>query len=180
MPYKDPEKKRENSNKYNRESRAFWKSQRRCIVCHEQDAYTLAGRARCFCCAEIAREYNNQWQEEHRTHVRENARNIYAERKAAGKCVGCGKDMGGDRHSRCESCRAKDRMRHRVPENTKGKNGFCSMCGREKAENGKLCPSCYDKACANLAKGRAVLNRDEHPWRRDELLRIVSITGRAV
>lgn len=180
MPYKDPEKKREWANRYARENRAFFKSLHRCIDCRGQDAYTLAGRARCSACAERVREYNRERGKKNNAVFNEKSRSKYAERKAAGKCVGCGCDMGWDKHSRCASCRAKDAARHRTGINMKGVNGWCSMCGKEKAEHGKLCPACFDKANANLEKGRAVQNRDDHPWRRDELIRIMSITGRAV
>ena len=180
MAFKDIEKKRAWENKYQRENRAFYKSMRRCIICQRQDAYTLAGRVRCEACSEKARAYNNAYLHENRDRYNEAARDKYAERKKAGKCVNCGADMHGDPHSRCEKCRAKDAARHRKG-NPKGVNGMCSVCGKNPAMEGKkVCPSCYRNCCEAAAKGRKKVNTENHPWRRDEQLRIMSITGRAV
>lgn len=177
MGFKDIEKKRAWANKYAREDRAFYKSIHRCITCHGQDAFTLGGRSRCAACAEKAREYYYKNGEKYKKAKAEKKKSLYEERKAAGKCVSCGRDMDGGGYVRCAACRAKDAARHRTGS-MKGVNGYCSLCGKEKAENGKLCPACYVKISANTAKARAAQNRGDHPWRRDEQLRIMSITGR--
>ena len=178
MAWKDPELNRAKHAEYMRENRIFWKGLNRCIMCHKQDAYTLAGRARCAECAAKAREYNNARSAEHREESRACDRDRYAARKAAGLCVKCGKPAGG--HSHCETCRAKDAARHRAKRggDMRGVGGMCKICGHRPAmDGGKLCGSCYDMACANIAKGRKVQDRSQHPWRLDDKARFAGVTG---
>lgn len=178
MPYTDKEKKRANGAKYSRESRAFWKSMHRCIDCTKQDAYTLGGRARCEQCSEKRREYNREYHRAHSELIQERGRRAYAERKAAGLCAKCGRELEDTTFTHCARCRARDAERHRK-DDLRGVGGLCACCGREKAENGKLCPACYERAMMNLEKAHKMQSTENHPWRRDEQLRIMSITGRA-
>lgn len=87
-----------------RRTYAYLKEQHRCIKCQKQDAYTLAGRARCFECEEkhkeaVQRCNTPEKRAEREKRTRDNRRN-------SGACTACGKMMPvGDDHMTCQSCR---------------------------------------------------------------------------
>lgn len=75
-----------------------------------------------------------------------------------GICYDCKKRKIEFGKKRCRLCLNKDALAHRkkhIPIREIGmKNGLCYQCVKENATNGKLCKSCYDKAIANLERGR--------------------------
>ena len=76
-----------------------------------------------------------------------------------GICFDCKKRKIENGKKRCRQCLDKDALAHRkkhIPIREIGMSkGLCYQCVKEKATNGKLCKSCYDKAAANLEKGRS-------------------------
>lgn len=163
--------------RYMRENREFFRAHGMCTTCGATDAYTMAGRWLCSDCTDRQNQYRAEYREKNREKLRADDRNRRAARKAAGLCVKCGRDMEGDRHSKCASCRAWEAAYRRSKRiNLRGIGGLCMTCGKEMAMAGrKLCPACYETAFTNLAKGRAVQGNKDHPWRRDEQLRVMAI-----
>lgn len=176
MGHKDPDRRREYQREYTRDGRHLMKKLQRCIQCGEQDAFTLAGRARCAECAEKARIYNRERAAKHQAEINARNRRYAEDRKAAGLCVKCGRPSDG--HSSCPICRAKNAERARKARggDLRGVGGLCKMCGRYEAIPGeKLCERCYTACCANLVKARAAQDNSSHPWRLDEKMRFAEV-----
>ena len=95
MGHKDPDRRREYQREYTRAGRQLMKKLQRCIQCGEQDAFTLAGRARCAECAEKARIYNRERAAKHQEEINARNRRYAEDRKAAGLCVKCGRPSDG-------------------------------------------------------------------------------------
>lgn len=166
--------------KYMKETRAFFRKNEMCTQCGSKDAFTMNGRSMCAECIEKRREYMSDYRAKNREKMREYDRNLTARRKASGICVKCGRDMNGDKdHVSCEYCRAKDAARQREKRATiRWLDGVCYHCASEPVIPGKrLCQSCYEKACVSVANARECINKADHPWQKDEQLRIMSIKG---
>ena len=138
-----------------------------CTQCGREDAFTMAGRAKCAECAE-----------KHRLHqaarladpvkkkaAADRVKAKKEERAAAGLCTDCGRPTEPP-YRWCPTCRAKGRARHHEAYvfTYRGLDGTCYMCNKAPAEKGKrLCRECADKCRANLVQA----NRDnaDHTWR---------------
>lgn len=166
----------DNPNKkqiYDRESYAFWKSQSRCVACHKQDAFTLAGRVRCAECTVKSREAKIAHRERNRDRLLEKSRNWYSRMKAERRCTNCGRPVEG-KYSTCAGCRAWQRAvyaeraaKRKVPKSIAADCGICGVCNKRPAAEGKrTCPECYERNMKNLEKANAAIERDKHPWRR--------------
>lgn len=159
-----------------KQHRQWLKAGGRCVVCGAVDAFTMNGRAVCGACAETARERNRRYYWKDPEQQREAARERRRERREAGVCGSCGGPLPeGDTHVTCPVCRARTaernrRSRARRAEERRAETwnpvNDCSTCHKAPCIEGrKLCQACYDRACANIAKARAAVDRENHPWR---------------
>lgn len=144
-----------------REIAAYYKSQNRCVRCHKQDAYTLAGRSYCFECAEKDRIYSKMRYARGKERKRERTRELVAERKAAGICYRCGRLPSRPGIGMCAKCAARKseiRRRNQPDEHLtlqdkkeRSYEGFCYHCG-EPVRDGltlsfqpyRVCQKCYE------------------------------------
>lgn len=161
-------------SEYDRESYAFWKSLNRCVTCHEQDAYTLAGRVRCAECTAKYSELRKSYRERNKERVYAKQRDWYSLMKAEKRCVRCGKPVEG-KHVICAGCRAKRRASYAERSSAGGKIakrqasdlGICGVCNKRPATAGRrTCPECYENSMRNLEKANNAYDNSMHPWRR--------------
>lgn len=124
----------------------YLKARQRCVVCAQQDAYTLVGRALCGDCCERRQEAHTRWREQNRE--RNNAREMdrYQRLKAAGLCVSCGRER--DRTGvYCRRCAAKkaEKRRIRYAAETTYLYGQCRWCRQPSVQGKAYCQDCLDK-----------------------------------
>jgi len=169
VPKTDPKAKSE----YDRESYIFWKSLQRCVRCHKQDAYTLAGRARCAECVEINRAEKAAFREKNHERLLGGNKDWYYRMKAEHRCVLCARPLDDDRHTTCAGCRAKRRRKHAEKRGgqganyPRGDNGICWLCNKRPAvRDGGQCEICAAISKKNLEKANAVRDKENHPWRK--------------
>lgn len=154
-----------------RRTYAYLKEQHRCIKCQKQDAYTLAGRARCFECEEkhkeaVQRCNTPEKRAEREKRTRDNRRN-------SGACTACGKMMPvGDDHMTCQSCRARNRIkleryrrrRGAVSLQERSSGDMCFNCLSPDVIPGKkVCKSCAERLSTHLDNIRP--DNKNHIWR---------------
>ena len=108
MAYKNIEDRRKYHRKYMREYKQWLREHNFCIYCKKQDAYTLAGRAGCFECAEKRR--GHPLLEKAEENVPAEPKIPRRERFHYGLCYICGKPLDGqklkygDESHLCSSC----------------------------------------------------------------------------
>ena len=127
-----------------------------CTECMKQDARTLAGRTRCYECAEKARERAKK--PEYQKADLERQKRRYHERKARGLCPQCGKRKPAPGFASCEICMAKDRRSSEKCRRKRGQRdvrlemslGNCYICFKPAAPGKKLCPDCIERVKKNL------------------------------
>lgn len=131
-----------------------------CVDCGQEDAYTMAGRARCADCAERCRANQERYSTdlEKRQIAADRTRERRHARKASGLCPMCGrKPMLG--HVKCLECTLRQRkadMKKRG-ERHQRIDAMCWQCNkREPILGKKLCPDCYPSALAKLEKANRV------------------------
>lgn len=152
----------------------FYKARGICPACKKKKPEP--GRAICADCAEYQRKYvanlSPERAMERRAKKRENSKQRYNRRKAAGLCVDCGKPVynGGVRcyeHYLRNRRLGRERSERKKLENPAGS---CKNCDAPALPGKKLCQYHYDLYCGYMAKARAAekKNRDEgkqtHPW----------------
>lgn len=89
----------------------------------------------------------------------------YAERKAAGKCVRCGKKPAEPGKVMCTMCRKKDAKRQMeknrkngaLPRYMFGDGYHCATCGKDIDNGKKQCDECYRNSvhAMEIARGKA-------------------------
>lgn len=94
-----------------------------------------------------------------------NHREKYAERKAAGKCVRCGKKPAASGKVMCAMCARKDAKRHTeknrkngmLPKHMFGDGYHCVTCGKDIDNGKKQCDECCSKSvhALEIARGKA-------------------------
>jgi hypothetical protein len=145
----------------------FYKSHHICVKCRQERALnglTLCWRCRLDVAESSAIRWRNRTEEErkeiNKKHA-ERSRRLREERKMTGVCVVCGKRKPKKGRVTCEICLAKrsrkERERRigkgRIPWEVRIDGHHCYRCMDENLVPGKkLCPKCYEKACANLKK----------------------------
>lgn len=130
-----------------------------CRDCGQRDVEP--GTQLCFECAERKykknREYYKKNEEKIKQQVRERSRRKYAERKAAGICVKCGKRNSVQGKTICIDCltkihRKKDPRWNNEIERTERPNyGLCYVCGKSLNLHKSLCDECLDRARKSIA-----------------------------
>lgn len=131
-----------------------------CPRCGRENA--APNRKHCFNCLEKSAErslerYHSMASEQKQLHLKkicERQHKQYEERKAAGKCVQCGKKPALQGRVRCTECllmhRRKDEEYRRkngaIPQTLLGDGYHCSTCGAATIKNKKLCDRCYKNA----------------------------------
>ena len=127
----------------------YYKARHRCVMCHKQDAYTLAGRVYCAECAEWRSEYYRKRRQD--PEYRRKASEYYssyrkaweAQRIAEGRCLTCQRLVSGP-YKHCAVCRAKARERYKAAH--RQDDGLCWRCQQEpRLEGRKLGEKCYRK-----------------------------------
>ena len=141
-----------------------------CVACGQADA--APHRKLCLECLYKSNERKckyraNMTEEQKQSERKKDAERIkkrYAERKAAGKCVRCGKKPAEPGKVMCTMCRKKDAKRQMekrrengaLPRYMFGDGYHCVICGKD-VDNKKLCDECqYNAAHAlEIARGKA-------------------------
>ena len=136
-----------------------------CRDCKKQDAYTLGGRTRCAECAARHAAYNRKSRERNPEKVREQNRAKYQRMKQAHKCTNCGRPVNGRTICKVCSTRHNNAERQRAIERgmnwPRGEHGYCWLCNKAKAVEGKrLCPECMIKARNSISPEAAKRGRD--------------------
>lgn len=174
----------------NAERYAYYKARERCVNCHGQDAFTLAGRSYCADCIEKYRTYSKRWRDAggnaKRKAKKEQKR---AERKAAHCCTHCGVPLpGNSTFLTCDKCRAKFRNSDR--KRTERRTGFatgearlrwvyglCWRCGRpvksgesSSGEPYRVCEDCYEKNIRGLERAARAKREEGHPWTKENAI----------
>ena len=82
----------------------------------------------------------------------------YEQRKRDGLCVNCGvKLTAGSKYIRCEKCRDKRAEERREEVAWRRLNGFCVICGTNKAKTGRvMCQDCTDATVERNRKVRQI------------------------
>lgn len=95
-------------------------------------------------------------------------RKTYAERKARGICVRCGKRAALSGKTHCGICRDKHNSWQNEKKNTSGiprvervAYGLCYFCGEPLDREGRSCTKCAERNRANLAK----VDKSNNPWK---------------
>lgn len=157
--WKDPEAKTAYFREYAKERNAWLKAHHMCKECKQQDAYTLAGRSRCYDCARKAREdARRRYDPEKRKQTLKREREQAAAWRAQGKCSRCGRALNGG-FKTCARCREKNARYQRERNDTymypRGANGICTSCNKEYRLPGKgLCAACYARQVGILERVR--------------------------
>ena len=153
--------------RYGKEYRSMCKKLKICVSCKNQDAYTLAGRTYCSDCAEKYAKlkhdkfYTNKESIEQRKKQRKELRERHIKNH---ECSVCGNKLPENyKYHTCSKCRTYNKLRQNSSF-TRGENGICWTCNKEKALKGKrLCQKCYDRQLKILSAIPINLN---HKWRK--------------
>lgn len=168
-------------NEQRKLNRQYYIARHRCAYCGRQDEYTLAGRTRCYTCAEKDRLQHQKKRNTKAEVLKEQqaGKNRRERRKELGLCVICGKRNATDGYVRCEYCRAEEsRRRHQCRDVNvnypRGDNGICWQCNKCSVVQGKnLCPHCYTMKVNILEQARPERQGEDHPWRRITLAQTI-------
>lgn len=147
---------------YDRRNYQFFRAAGLCVRCHEQDAFTMAGRARCAECMEISRAQKARHMAKNPGENTARARDWYDRVKNEGRCVKCGRPVEDPAYYvTCQRCRAKQRKRdaeRRIQAGRYAKEDtlVCGVCNRRPPMEGKrTCRECYEQNLRNLEKANA-------------------------
>lgn len=151
-------------------NKVYYKSRQRCVLCGQQDAYTMNNRSLCAECAEKRRVLTANYRNEHPEQIKAYRAEYEKSRRAAGLCHACGKPTENGR-SRCPRCREKEnrRRREKVREDglvnlPRGENGICWTCNKRPALRGKrLCRECMERQMDVLQNSAWPMRK---PWKR--------------
>ncbi len=160
-----------------KEDRAYCVKHGYCTRCGE--VKTENGRRTCKACTATLREYQRTYwakmppEKKQAMHERNRKLNKkrYAELKAAGLCVVCGKPAKAG-HVRCEKCELKNNRSAReyyakkhdaTPRVLFGDGYHCQTCGKP-VEGKQFCESCYKAHCESLKKVRAAYAESGKRW----------------
>ena len=94
----------------------YMKKVHRCIRCGKQDAYTLAGKQRCYECVEKEKQRCKEYNERHKEETKKRVKERYERLKSQGICTVCAKRKARSGKVLCLSCAIK------CSENTKRYN----------------------------------------------------------
>lgn len=142
-----------------------------CVACGQADA--APHRKLCWECLYKSNERKckyraNMTEEQKQSERKKDAERIkkrYAERKAAGKCVRCGKNPAEPGKVMCTMCRKKDAKRQMeknrkngaLPRYMFGDGYHCATCGKDIDNGKKQCDECYRNSvhAMEIARGKA-------------------------
>ena len=150
----------------------FYRARSVCTNCGKEDAFTMAGRSRCFECNK-KKLSKQRFKRNNDYVVKEDnikyCRARYWKLKEAGICTRCGKRKTKYGRSRCELCLGKDRMSYE--RNKPAGVGYfdetmCRRCKKNPPIDGKkLCENCYNKSLAALNIAMQMRDNSKHIWR---------------
>jgi len=160
----------------NQEEYWFWKKRKRCVLCHQKDAFTMNGRTYCAECTDRLAKYRRKAYEKGGAAINAARKEERARRRENGLCSGCGKPLEtGSQYTLCGKCRAycrqlKNKQRERQGEKQtlrrvdRADLGLCYGCGAPVKEGVKtdgtpyrLCDRCYQNAVKGFALARQAL-----------------------
>ena len=145
-----------------KENYQYLKKQHRCVNCTKQDAYTLAGRARCYECSEKNRNGANKYRNKNKDEVNKKRQKKYASLRAEHICLRCRKPLSLEdygKHIYCSVCRGKAREYKKSKRIEKGYatqeyrvSGYvCYICCKNPPMEGrKVCKDCYDRIMSTM------------------------------
>ena len=154
----------------------YYKSLKRCVRCHKQDAYTLNGRSYCFECAEQSRRYSKEKYQKVKEKQVDWKKKLREERLSKGLCYICGRPQDKAGRKCCELCAAKDRIRyqsHRKPGTLSHQealdrvnDSLCYRCGNPIKQGltadlkpYKVCERCWQDNVKAAQKGKEAMER---------------------
>lgn len=159
-------------NDYDKERREWYLSHGICPHCGQNDLQR--GYKLCLQCRmnDNERHKNKPISADIRQYRINYNKRVFAERKAAGICVRCGKRKTDEEHINCAICRAKkaaeqreyNRKQGMMPIELRGE-GYCSRCYKP-IESGKLCAECYEYLVQQAAYMRSRQDNSDHKWRK--------------
>lgn len=155
-----------------RENREYYKNLKRCVRCHEKDAYTLIGRSYCFSCTQKEKEYGRIRYQNGKESRTKRVSELQSARVANGLCPRCGRPQDKQGRKLCERCAAlkrKTREKNRPNDSVtrqdmtdRSYEGYCYKCGKPSKEGlnlnfqpYRLCEKCWQDAVKAAEKGRA-------------------------
>lgn len=138
-----------------------------CTRCHAEDA--IKGQSLCPECRDKCNAKAKETYTERKARTRErdkqNSKALYAERKASGICVRCGKRSPQEGKLSCTQCLIKQAKYKENSFRRKGGTprwlaidiGLCAVCCKNpKMKDKKVCQSCYDSICNGVKKRMVV------------------------
>lgn len=151
-------------NDYQRENRAFWRSNHICPECGKERLFGT--EKTCIACRQKTYEWKQKHKkplsDEQKADMRDYSRSVYQERSKNGICTRCGKRKAAPNRKKCKICLEKDAEKHRLPSDAvfkmeyKEKNSLCRYCGSplESGTGKKVCAKCIQKCRDNALKLR--------------------------
>ena len=85
----------------------YMKAVHRCIRCGKQDAYTLAGKQRCYECVEKEKQRCKEYNKRNSEKNKQRAKERYYRLKSQGLCVVCAKRKAQSGRTLCLRCAIK-------------------------------------------------------------------------
>lgn len=129
-----------------RERYLFYKQHRVCPSCGTRNA--APGRVRCETCLAVSASRSRKAPDPQR------AKEARERRKAAGKCVWCGRPRAKDSKCYCVDCRLKNHRRLEarrdcIPRSERPAYGLCYICAAP-IQGGSLCDKCRERSIGHL------------------------------
>ena len=151
-----------------------------CTVCKRE--MSDEGHTTCLVCRMRRREHQNSRRALIAGKVNKQCSEIYYKHKANHECVCCGEPLPEDwKLVRCEKCHNKltrrDRKRwerkkveQQATTEYRRENGLCYRCGKPVLPGFRLCEEHYNTNCKNLATAWTRVDKENHPWRKQNAL----------
>lgn len=162
-----------------KQDRAWYIQHNVCPKCGKQDSFTLSGRVLCADCADRASQKQRERLSTPEARKADSMKVMsYQNRLRENRlCLRCRKPLEPDtKYVRCPICRAISRNKR---EPTWIDPDLCHACHKAPPIEGKkVCQACYERLCRNAAHARQSINREKHPWRKDEDVRLKELEGR--
>lgn len=154
------------NREYIRENKKFYRDNNLCNICGKERLF--GQEKRCITCRqknyELQKSITEEQRIKHNIYLRKHQKQLYQERSEQGICTRCGKRKANPGRKKCGICLDKNAEQKRKKsfckqdeKERRKENNLCYRCGEPlDVDKSKLCSKCYDAACKNLEKARAV------------------------